>query len=558
MIGVVASPKQQAVVCEFFELFKTPWEFCRRDGVYDILLCASEPSLQLVRTKIAIAFGARETTFDREHGLSVHSHGEQRSVSFCGSRIPIYGELGTFGKAHRFLIEESSQRSVACVNHIEDTVIIRIGYDLFHEIEHLLSIGQPAQNARLPALDLHIDLLRTLIVSAGLPLLEIPPVPAGYSFIACLTHDLDHALMRPHRFDATAAGFLYRATVGSLINLVRGRIDISKLCKNWAAAVKLPLIYAGLAADIWADFDRYLALEEGRPSTFFVVPFANRPGRSPKGQAPAKRATRYDVSFIKPKINRLIAAGCEVGLHGINAWCDSLEGRKEAGRISEVTGAPEIGVRMHWLYGNQRSATVLEEAGFTYDSTVGYNEAVGYRAGTGQVFKPINCTRLLELPMHVMDTALFLPGYLHLRRSEASDYLTPMLDNSVRHGGTLTINWHDRSIAPERLWGDFYSWLVTECSGRNAFFCTASQATSWFRRRRSVAFQRNANGEVAIQLESVLPVQNPGLPPMRLRSYMAGNLRELDELVTPPQLRYMEQDLAEDNQFINVKMKSVV
>ena len=30
----------------------------------------------------------------------------------------------------------------------------------------------------------------------------------------------------------------------------------------------------------------------------------------------------------------------------------------------------------------------LDEAGFEYDSTVGYNDAVGYRAGTSQVFRP--------------------------------------------------------------------------------------------------------------------------------------------------------------------------
>ena len=50
-------------------------------------------------------------------------------------------------------------------------------------------------------------------------------------------------------------------------------------------------------------------------------------------------------------------------------------------------------------------------AGATYDSTIGYNETVGYRAGTTQVYKPLEMTRLLELPLHVMDTAMFYPAY---------------------------------------------------------------------------------------------------------------------------------------------------
>ena len=46
-----------------------------------------------------------------------------------------------------------------------------------------------------------------------------------------------------------------------------------------------------------------------------------------------------------------------------------------------------------------------------------------------------------------------------------------MLDNAVRFGGTLTINWHDRSLAPERLWGEFYSDLIQDLKNRGAWFC---------------------------------------------------------------------------------------
>ena len=42
MIGVIADPAEADVVREFFELFKTPWEFYRRDERYDVLLCAGD------------------------------------------------------------------------------------------------------------------------------------------------------------------------------------------------------------------------------------------------------------------------------------------------------------------------------------------------------------------------------------------------------------------------------------------------------------------------------------------------------------------------------------
>ena len=42
---------------------------------------------------------------------------------------------------------------------------MRVGYDLFAEVRTLLTTGQPSANAAIPALELHIALLRDLIVS---------------------------------------------------------------------------------------------------------------------------------------------------------------------------------------------------------------------------------------------------------------------------------------------------------------------------------------------------------------------------------------------------------
>jgi hypothetical protein len=69
---------------------------------------------------------------------------------------------------------------------------------------------------------------------------------------------------------------------------------------------------------------------------------------------------------------------------------------------------------MHWLLQDATTISVLEEAGFAYDSTAGYNETVGYRNGTAQVFRPLGARTLLELPMHIQDGALFYRKRLEL------------------------------------------------------------------------------------------------------------------------------------------------
>src|SRR5207249_1608661 len=108
-----------------------------------------------------------------------------------------------------------------------------------------------------------------------------------------------------------------------------------------------------------------------------------------------------------------------VGVHAIDAWIDSASGSEERERISSTVGSPAAGVRMHWLFSYEETPRKLEEAGFTYDSTFGYNETVGFRAGTLQAFRPLKASRLLELPLNVMDTALFYPVHMNLTLAAA-------------------------------------------------------------------------------------------------------------------------------------------
>src|SRR5207244_10281529 len=115
-------------------------------------------------------------------------------------------------------------------------------------------------------------------------------------------------------------GFLHRTVIGALIQLSRHRMPIRHLLTYWVAALTLPLVHLGLAKDFWDQFDRYLKIEKGLRSTFFVIPFKNSPGRSAAGQAPQIRASSYAARDIADHLRRFVSAESEVGLHGINAW----------------------------------------------------------------------------------------------------------------------------------------------------------------------------------------------------------------------------------------------
>jgi hypothetical protein len=522
MIGVIASSADHDVVREFFELFKTPWEFYRQDQQYDVLLCAGDSQFDAT-AKLTLLFAGRRAHFDNQRQIkSAEQRSQNRVLSYGGNRIPIYGDTVTFSEQRTsVLIEEGSKECAAFLDSSGDKTVARIGFDLFSEIRSLLTVGQPLANANMPALELHIAFLRDVITGCGISLVEIPPVPEGFQFVACLTHDVDHPSIRQHKLDHTIVGFLLRATFGSLVDAFLGRMSFGDLARNWVAAIKLPFVHIGLAKDFWRDFDdRYLDMEKGLPSTFFFIPRKDYAGKRVDGRAAALRASGYEAKELADTIRKLRAEGCEVGLHGIDAWTDIASGREELEEIRRLSGDSDIGVRMHWLYFDKESPAILESAEAAYDSTSGYNETVGYRAGTTQAYKPLAAKRMLELPLHAMDTALFYLSYLGLSPRKASARLRQMADNAVRFGGTLTINWHDRSLAPERLWGGCYRDLIEDLKSRGAWFSTAGQAVSWFQKRRLARFESDPTRPGHVRAR-VAADQVDGLPGLRLRIHNA-------------------------------------
>ena len=491
MIGVIPRPEQLPVVEEFFELFKTPWELYRPGRHYDVVV-ATVADVPEVEAGLLIVYGAEQATIDARHGIAGAARQRKASVSCEGADLPIYGEMLTFAESRTATrcIESSAGIAGLRVRNAHST-IVRVGYDLFREVQFLLTTGQPLEQAHVPALDLHIRMLRNWILDAGVQLLEIAPAPAGYDSLVCLTHDIDFVGIRRHLLDHTMWGFLYRSTVGTVRHVPKRRLSITRMMQAWRAAASLPFVYLGWARDFWEPFAWYLNVEKGLPATYYLIPFKGRPGARVTAPGASRRATAYDITDLDQWTTVLTENGCELGVHGIDAWHDENKGRDELGRVSTVTGGDSIGIRMHWLLQDANTPVVLERAGYAYDSTAGYNETIGYRNGTTQVFRPLGATTLLELPLHIQDGALFYPRpKLGLTEPEAERRCQTLIDHARRAGGVLTVLWHDRSHGPERFWGDFYVRLVRTLRSTNAWFGTAGQTVSWFRKRREVRFDR--------------------------------------------------------------------
>ena len=517
MIGVIAKPEQLAAVEEFFELFKTPWEFYRPGQIYDVVIATGD-EIPEVNARLLLVYSSSAKTMDARLGAIVLGKHERAILSDRDIQLPIYGQLTTFADGSKGVPCVTADCGTAGLRFdLSGSTVIRLGYDLFDEVQSLLSAGQPVEHAHIPTLDLHIGMLRNSIVSAGIPLVEIPPAPVGHSFAVCLTHDIDFVGIKNHKFDHSMWGFAYRGTVGAVRNLFRRRISASQLLQSWRAVASLPFVYAGWAKDFWEPFEWYLEVEKGLPATYFLIPFKRRAGENVARPDAARRAAAYGVGDLPHWTSVLLKQGCELGVHGIDSWHDADKGREELAEVAAVTGRSDIGTRIHWLLRDANTPSTLERAGYAYDSTCGYNETVGYHAGTGQVFRPLGAQALLELPLHIQDGALFFPDRLDLPEAEAEKRCQTLVENAGKLGGVLTVLWHDRSHAPERFWGDFYIKLIQTLRSLDGWFGTATAVVAWFRKRRQVHFERvDTPGGVRTRLRYDGEEIHP---PLRIRLY---------------------------------------
>lgn len=435
-------------------------------------------------------------------------------------------------------------------------------FELGEEGVRLLMHGREHKDkqAAEPTLDLMLEEVRRVLRREVRHYLELPPSPWGYAYTMTLTHDIDILSLAEMPVARTFLGYFYRSSVLNWRRWRAGKVGTSEFCRTLWEMVRTGAAKAGWGTDVWQRaLPQLLKLEEelGVRSSLYFMPFPNKPGILPEAlgkeadrketpaeypdslsesphtsvsapapaSAPANRASFYDVVNYRELLRSLEAGGWEAGVHGIDAWHDSEAAGEEYLRVAALTGQTKLGVRMHWLYfQSPDSFQSLEKGGFEYDSTFGFNEAAGFRAGTLQPYHPLNCSRLWELPLHIQDGALLGEEHLDLNREEAFLAAKPILRWAKRLGGVVSLLWHNQSFTAPRFWGEVYERLIAQGREDGAWIAVPREVLGWFRQRRQCGIRLTQEGtRWQIRCRQAGPGrENPGqeLPPLRLRLYL--------------------------------------
>jgi hypothetical protein len=275
-----------------------------------------------------------------------------------------------------------------------------------------------------------------------------PPRWRGARFAIVLTHDVD----TPWRW----TGIGVRGSAARLKrHALAGRGGAA--LREARALTAVPVHKLRRTDPNWS-FERIMRVEASRStrSTFFLMAGHRHPA---DGAAPEA------YERLRPRlVETLLAGGAEIGLHGsYTAAEDPEQLAGEKARLEELAG-PVQGHRYHYLRVDpHRNLAPLVRAGLAYDTSLGFADAPGFRAGIAHPFRPWDLERdapldLVEIPLAAMDVTFSEEQYLGLSASAAERRLLDLVEWAGRHGGGFSVLWHTDRYDPatSRGWDRLY------------------------------------------------------------------------------------------------------
>jgi hypothetical protein len=258
-----------------------------------------------------------------------------------------------------------------------------------------------------------------------------------------VSHDVDHLTLWEHaKKDLIIPKFFIR----SYIEFINQKISIKELV----------LRHSDLITNKWNGIQEIIEFnkENGIVSTFFFG-MDNALGLS------------YNHKDSKELISYVIENGFHAGVHGIS-YNDVDKMKKEIIRFKELSGLKNFGIRMHYLRHDLSTFKIMEELGYTYDSTV------------TDIVNPYNIGRLVEFPIHLMDGWVMFGNrkFQSVSFKDACEQtkiiIQKAFDNDTKYFSYLFHDCYYRDSY--KTWKDWYEWTINYLLGQGFKFTTYNDA----------------------------------------------------------------------------------
>lgn len=277
--------------------------------------------------------------------------------------------------------------------------------------------------------------------------------PEGKPFALCLTHDIDELYRTKRTKIATA-----------LLHPSKNRFSACKESLTQLHSKKCPL---------W-NFSDIITLEQkyGAKSSFFFM-----------AENPGDEDYNYRIDDCETMLGELSDGGWEVGLHGGHtAYNNPDEMSRKKRWLEKVLNKSIVGYRNHYLrFKVPETWEYLSEAGFTYDSTLGYHDCIGFRNGMCHPFRPFNLMNqteidILEIPLALMDATL--SNHMNLDIPASWERIKQLIDTVEMNHGVLTVLWHNNSFFGDQR--NLYEKILQYSAEKNAWMTSGKEIASFW------------------------------------------------------------------------------
>ena len=299
----------------------------------------------------------------------------------------------------------------------------------------------------------------------------------GARFAVALTHDVDDVTLR---------------SVGNAWRLLRqARSPGSYAFRGGLTAMARALTRTPGTPDPYWSFERWMGEEERRGfrSSFYICSPAPSQRHEYDALYTLDDSLMYEGRRIRVVglLKEMRRRGHEVGLHGSYlSHRSSSELTRQRAQIESGGGAGISGIRQHFLRFEIGETWAAQAAsGFAYDTTLGYNEALGFRAGIAAPFRPWESHSgqihgPWQLPLTAMDGTLFRT--LKLDEPGVVTAVSRHLDAVEAVGGLAVLLWHPNAVDGRSFpgwWGSYLS-ILDELARRGAWVSSAGEIARWW------------------------------------------------------------------------------
>ena len=189
-----------------------------------------------------------------------------------------------------------------------------------------------------------------------------------------------------------------------------------------------------------------------------------------KGSPRAPFDSGYDPAHSKVQtvIHTLRDRGFELGVHpGYETFGNLAKLAQEVDKLRRALCVESPGGRQHYLRWSPDTWMDWEACGLSYDSSLGFADRFGFRAGTGFPYRPWSFRQnrelnLIEVPLILMDCTPV--KYMKLPREEALQRIVSVVQRMKRCGGVFTLLWHN-TILLDPVYDGWYEAILNLLDG---------------------------------------------------------------------------------------------